>query len=343
MASCLIPPPVSTVVAKPIEIDVTGLVSGTGQWENMQGVLRSAVKALLDHQGTQQAQLKQLQQWAEVFRQQVPDKAAREDVKRVSVGLKEVQAEISKLKADLAVIKEETKSETRDLWVRLESKPSKDHISACLDAKANKAELIDIRSSLGRLNSGAGLSELRGRQTVQDRSLMLEKRVSDLEGRVRGCEALCTRADPGETNRRLDTVGLGLMEVADRLDSKADAAATEAALVGKASQDAVTTALTLKADRKELSAIEASAASLLALSREHADASRHHEGRTRSQESATAALGARVDHLEAASDRLQEECSAKATAAVSAALGLVSEETNLHEQKEVEMQEGVQD
>ena len=46
-----------------------------------------------------------------------------------------------------------------------------------------------------RLCSEAGAAEARGRQALQDTAVALEKRVVEVETRVRGCEALAVRAD----------------------------------------------------------------------------------------------------------------------------------------------------
>lgn len=38
---------------------------------------------------------------------------------------------------------------------------------------------------------------MRGRQVLHERAIALEKRMVEVEARVRGCEALAVRADPG--------------------------------------------------------------------------------------------------------------------------------------------------
>lgn len=49
-----------------------------------------------------------------------------------------------------ANLQEDAKAEANDLLLRVESKASKEHVKACLDKKANKGELEDLRVRLDR-------------------------------------------------------------------------------------------------------------------------------------------------------------------------------------------------
>lgn len=41
---------------------------------------------------------------------------------------------------------------------------------------------------------------MRGRQVLHERAMALEKRIVEVEARMRGCEALAVRVDPGAVN-----------------------------------------------------------------------------------------------------------------------------------------------
>lgn len=44
-------------------------------------------------------------------------------------------------------------AKTGDLRARMEAKVSKDHLTACLESKANDSELVELRGRLGRYDT----------------------------------------------------------------------------------------------------------------------------------------------------------------------------------------------
>lgn len=57
-----------------------------------------------------------------------------------------------------------------------------------------------ITINTARLSSEAGATKIRGRQALHERAIALEKRIVEVEARMRGCEALVVRADPSAIN-----------------------------------------------------------------------------------------------------------------------------------------------
>ncbi|CAM9718637.1 unnamed protein product, partial [Laminaria digitata] len=109
------------------EVDLTGLAEGTGQWENMQGVIRRTFKGLLDTQATQRKkmatydkQLRQTQALVVATRKLASDKAAREDAARTAAATVEIATAVSKLRGELSTMKEDARTEASELVVRLE-------------------------------------------------------------------------------------------------------------------------------------------------------------------------------------------------------------------------------
>ncbi|CAN0157802.1 unnamed protein product, partial [Pylaiella littoralis] len=266
-------------------LNVDDLVQGTGQWQNMQEIIRSAIKALLDTQAEQQqrmaAQEKTLRDVRGLLlvgsrKPPASDSGCREMGVRATAAAAaaaaaaETAAGLSKLREDVSIAREDARAESNDLLARVESRASKEHVKACLGGKADQGELAELRSCVDRLSKEAGVANAREVQTLRNRALALERRVVEIETRVRGCEAHAVRADPAAFALRIETVSSGLDNLRKRVDHKASASATERALEHKADKSMLGAALESKADRADLSAIESSVASLLIVSRERA-------------------------------------------------------------------------
>ncbi|CAM9987364.1 unnamed protein product, partial [Scytosiphon promiscuus] len=217
------------------------LVQGTGRWENMQEVLRSAIKGLLDTQAqhqqqitAQQKHMRDLQASFSGPRRLASDKARREEVARATAAAVEIGAGLFKLRADVAATREDVRAEANDLLLRIESKASRDHVRAGLDEKASRGELADLQGCLDRMSKGAGVVEAGEVQALHERIVMVENRLTAMETRVQGCEAHAVRADPAAVALRIETLSSRLEGLSKRVDHKASASATERALDLKA-------------------------------------------------------------------------------------------------------------
>eukprot|EP00752_Nemacystus_decipiens_P010476 g9334.t1 len=310
------------------------LANGTGQWENMQEVLRSTIKALLDtqteHQQQIAAQEKQMRDVQELLLRSRKsssslDKACREEAARASARAAENAAGLSRLREDVSAAKEDATAEANDLLTRVESKASKEHVKSCMDGKASLGEVTELRGRMDRLAKGGRIVEPTEIEGLREQALTLENRVAEVETRVRGCEAHAVRADPAAVALRIETVSSRLEELTRRVDHKASAKATERALEDKMDKSLLRTALDSKADRADLKAIEVSASSLLESSRERAAAAAALERKvaaaaavaetaTRSA-TAAATLERRADGHDKALARLSVEVAAGASTA----------------------------
>ncbi|CAM9347974.1 unnamed protein product [Ectocarpus sp. 8 AP-2014] len=270
-------------------VDLDELVHGTGQWENMQGVIRSTIKTLLETQAEHRQQIaehdKQMRgmQALLVGRKKTDsDKVRRGDLARATAVAAETGAVLAKLRKDVTTVREDARAETNDLETRVEGKASREQVKACLDGKANQEDVATLRGRIDRLSAAtAGLAaETRGVQALRDQAMSTEKRLAEVEARVQECEAHAVRSDPAAVALRIETISSGLEGLSKRVDHKASASATERALEDKADKasgsgiacSVLVAALKSKADRADLSAIENSATSLLEVSRERAAA-----------------------------------------------------------------------
>ncbi|CAM9287093.1 unnamed protein product, partial [Ectocarpus sp. 4 AP-2014] len=268
-------------------VDLDELVHGTGQWENMQGVIRSTIKTLLETQAEHRQQIaaheKQMRSMQALLvrrKKTDADKVRRGDLARATAVAAETGAVLAKLRKDVATVREDARAETNDLETRIKGKVSREHVTACLDGKANKEDVATLRGRIDRLSAAtAGLAtETRGVQALRDQAMSTEKRLAEVEARVQGCEAHAVRSDPAAVALRIETISSGLEGLSKRVDHKASASATERALEAKADKasgsgiacSVLIAALKSKADRADLSTIKASAASLLEVSRERA-------------------------------------------------------------------------
>ncbi|CAN0419447.1 unnamed protein product [Ectocarpus sp. 12 AP-2014] len=309
-------------------VDLDELVQGTGQWENMQGVIRSTIKTLLQTQAEHRQQIaaheKQMRgmQALLVGRKKTDsDKVRRGDLARATAVAAETGAVLAKLRKEVATFREDARAETNDLETRLEGKASREHVKACLDGKANQEDVATLRGRIDRLSAAtAGLAaETRGVQALRDQGMSTDKRLAEVEARVQGCEAHAVRSDPAAVALRIETISSGLEGLSKRVNHKASASATERALEAKADKasgsgiacSVLIAVLKSKADRADLSAIEASAASLLEISRERAAAAASLRLRADDHDKAlarlTAAVAAAANEKKSSGDKRAKE------------------------------------
>ncbi|CAN0198957.1 unnamed protein product, partial [Ectocarpus fasciculatus] len=71
-------------------------------------------------------------------------------------------------------------------------------------------------------------------QALRDQARSGEKRLAEMEARVKGCEAHAVRSDPAAVALRIETISSGLEGLSKRVDRKASASSTERALEAKA-------------------------------------------------------------------------------------------------------------
>ncbi|CAM9683565.1 unnamed protein product [Ectocarpus sp. 13 AM-2016] len=198
------------------------------------------------------------------------EKVRRGDSARATAVADETGAVLAKLRKDVATVREDARAETKDLETRIEGKASREHVKACLDGKAHQEDVATLRGRIDRLSAATArlAAETRDVQALRDQEVSTEKRLAEVETRVQGCEAHAVRSDPAAVALRIETISSGMEGLSKRVDHKASASATERALEAKADKASGSAALKSKADRADLSAIEASATSLLEVSRE---------------------------------------------------------------------------
>jgi chromosome segregation ATPase len=217
-----------------VPVDLVSLQTGSGEWENVSDVMRQTFRGVVEALRAQAHQSDHLSNLVSQLRRELNSRASEGDVRRMEADLRELRGEVMEIKEMISAFG---------------GIASTAALSVALESKASQGQLDDLSARVSTLSNGIGAAEMRSWQKLSSRTKELDEGLSSLGKRVDVCEVHASRLDVGDIMSRLE-------KLRAHVSRKADAAAVEEALQGKANRASVAAALHQKARKENIAQLE---------------------------------------------------------------------------------------